>query len=88
MKFKLAGLPFLSSLFCVPASASVLCMPNNPDMPIKTTSPLAPLNISAGVDMPNGTIIYRGSWFNGQPERSHLSCNSTNMPEIADIAIH
>ncbi|HFD3854423.1 fimbrial protein [Klebsiella variicola] len=88
MKFKLAGLPFLSSLFCVPASASVLCMPNNPDMPIKTTSPLAPLNISAGVDMPNGTIIYRGSWFNGQPERSHLSCNSTNMPEIADIAIY
>ena len=60
--------------------AVVTCTPFNASIPRTDTIPLAPINISAGVDMPNGTIIYRGSWFGSLPGYQ-ITCNTSTVPE-------
>lgn len=77
----------LGILFCVlmpgigVVQAQVSCVPYDASLPRRDTIQLAPVNISAGMDIPVGTIIYRGSWFGGDPGMYHLFCTSTRPPE-------
>lgn len=70
----LAGLLLLNSEMSI---ASVECSPYSADIPRTDTIQLAPINISAGVDMPNGTVIYRGAWFGGRPGYQITCTNDT-----------
>ncbi|MEB6622478.1 fimbrial protein [Enterobacter roggenkampii] len=71
-----AGLFFIN---CNPAKAAFTCKPYDASVPRTDIIPLAPINISAGVDMPNGTILYRGAWFAGNPG-THLRCSTPTVP--------
>lgn len=54
--------------------AQVTCAPYDASLPRRDTIPLAPINISAGIDIPVGSIIYRGAWYGGDPGMYHLLC--------------
>ncbi|MBB1200858.1 type 1 fimbrial protein [Enterobacteriaceae bacterium 89] len=72
---------FLLLLSVVPAAyADVSCEPFSAAIPRTDTVTLAPVNISAGVDMPNGTVIYRGSWNAGRGGTS-IRCFASSPPE-------
>ncbi|MCS3429671.1 fimbrial protein [Klebsiella sp. BIGb0407] len=62
------------------AFAVVSCRALNASTPRTDDIPLAPVNISAGVDMPNGTVLYRGSWFGGTPDYQ-IICSTNTSPE-------
>ncbi|KFK96584.1 MULTISPECIES: fimbrial protein [unclassified Serratia (in: enterobacteria)] len=57
----------LVMLFSNTVQAQVTCQPYDASIPRTDTIQLAPMNISAGVDMPNGTMLYRGSWSGAIP---------------------
>jgi len=71
----LALLLFLSPVI---VQAQVSCAPYDASIPRTDTIPLVPVNISAGTDMPNGTVIFQGAWFGGHPG-SQIRCTK-NQP--------
>ncbi|WP_411705939.1 fimbrial protein [Edaphovirga cremea] len=62
------------------AWAAVTCRPYSADVPRIDTVPLTPATISAGFDMPNGTILYQGRWSVGMSQPSQISC-TTNLTQ-------
>lgn len=58
--------------------ATVNCVPGAANPPIIDTIRLAPMNISAGQDIPVGTVIYRGSWSSKAPSGEHMVCSGSS----------
>lgn len=68
--------------------AAVRCNPAS-NLPIVDTIRLAPMNISTGVDVPVGTIIYRGAWSSKAPSGNHIICyGSSGNQEPFNFAIN
>lgn len=72
---------FIMAVFLTPHALSVVTCAV-PD-PIATTLPIAPQNITAGPDIPNGTIIYAGRF--AQQGLIRVNCVSTTVPESGVI---
>lgn len=68
----------------VPLSWAVITCEAIPGSLRVYTIPLAPVIISAGVDMPNGTILYQGSWLpEARSSEGNMKCKSTVIPATA-----
>ncbi|MFN3071849.1 fimbrial protein [Serratia sp. J2] len=81
MKTNFSLLGGLVVLFSNTVQAQVTCQPYDGSVPRTDTIQLAPMNISAGVDMPNGTMLYRGSWFGGTSAGYHITCTTPTVPD-------
>jgi type 1 fimbria pilin len=68
------------SLGIMPAFAQINCIATDADSPRTDIIQLSPPTISVGVDMPNGTVLYRGSWFSGSTGGTSMSCRSSSLP--------
>lgn len=79
-KFTLCGI----AVFSTPHALSMVSC-SVPE-PIVTTLPLAPQNITAGPDIPNGTIIYSGRF--SQSRLVKVNCVSTRVPESGSVNKH
>ncbi|WP_114196304.1 fimbrial protein [Edaphovirga cremea] len=55
--------------------AAIVCSPIN-GSPRTDTVQLSPPNISAGADIPVGTVIYQGRWYSGSTGSSVINCTS------------
>jgi major type 1 subunit fimbrin (pilin) len=73
VKFTLSAM----AIFSIPHTFAVVtcAVPE----PIITTLPIAPQNITAGPDIPNGTVIYSGRFT--QQGLVRVNCKSTTVPE-------
>ncbi|WP_245956890.1 fimbrial protein [Edaphovirga cremea] len=60
---------------CSSVWATVTCKLYSAATPRTDTVQLAPATISAGADMPNGTIIYQGKWLGGVGE-TQINCTT------------
>jgi major type 1 subunit fimbrin (pilin) len=60
------------------AWAAVTCRPGSANVPRTDTVQLTPGPISAGVDMPNGTILFQGRWFGSAFDGTQVFC-TTNL---------
>ncbi|WP_411752985.1 fimbrial protein [Serratia sp. (in: enterobacteria)] len=68
------------------ALAMVACSPLN-GAPRVDTVQLSPTTISAGADVPLGTIIYQGRWFGGDPGKEQMTCLSADTYFWINIAL-
>nr|WP_315292799.1 fimbrial protein [Serratia proteamaculans] len=75
----------LSLVSITQVQAQVTCQPLNSSIPRTDIITLAPVNISASADMPDGTVIYRGSWFDAAGG-FHLNCRTPSPPEMFNYA--
>lgn len=78
MKTYFCLLSSLVLLFSYSVQAQVTCKAFDASIPRTDTIQLAPMNISAGVDMPNGTVLYRGSWYGAAPGYQ-TTCSTTTL---------
>ncbi|RYM64499.1 hypothetical protein BSQ98_10255 [Serratia liquefaciens] len=67
------------------AKAQVTCRPEIENIPKTYVIPLAPINISAGVDMPVNTEIYHGSTRLGWDSANRITCWASSPPETMNF---